>query len=155
MPANVTLRQAQAGDADAISALVRGLLRHLVAEPADPAIGAFVEALGHAATLERVTSPRFRYVVAECDGELLGVAALRDGTHLYHLFVREALHQRGIGRALWEWVRAEATGKRITVNATLSAVPVYTRLGFTATNSVQRTDGLEFLPMVFDRDAVG
>lgn len=45
-----------------------------------------------------------------------------------------------------------AAAPRITVNATLSAVPVYARLGFTATDAVQSVDGLAFLPMVFKGD---
>lgn len=152
---DVTLRRATTDDANAISSLVRGLLRHLVADPDAPAIAAFVETLGPIATRERIGSPNFCYFVAMRGSELLGVAALRDRTHLYHWFVRESAHQQGIGRLLWQRIRAEADGPRITVNASLSAVPVYVRLGFEAMNEVKSVDGLEFLPMAFARDAVG
>ncbi|TWI09516.1 acetyltransferase (GNAT) family protein [Lysobacter ruishenii] len=152
---DVTLRRATAADADAISGLVRGLLHHIVADPDAPAVVAFVEALGPAATRDRIGLPRFSYVVAVRGSDLLGVAALRDRSHLYHWFVRESAHQQGIGRLLWQWIQAEADGPRITVNATLSAVPVYRRLGFEATAEVQSVDGLQFLPMAFDPDVVG
>ena len=147
---DLTIRQAGPDDADAISALVRGLLPYLVADPASPEVAGFVEALGPAATHERLVSPRFRYYLAEDEGALLGLAALRDGTHLYHLFVHADAHRRGVGRALWAHVQSLADGQTITVNASLFAVPAYERMGFRATDAEQSVDGLSFVPMVHD-----
>lgn len=145
---DLPIRSALPGDAEAISALVCGLLPYLVEDPASPDIAGFVDTLQTSGTRDRLVSPRFCYYLAERDGALLGVAALRDGTHLYHLFVRADAHRQGIGQALWAHVQERADGAPITVNASLFAVPAYERMGFQATDVQQSVDGLVFVPMV-------
>ena len=72
--------------------------------------------------------------------------------HLYHLFVHSSYHRRGIARRLWERARAEigAAEIRFTVNASLYAVPLYESLGFRASGTETRKDGVIFLPMSLD-----
>lgn len=147
---DLTIRPAAPEDAEAISALVIDLLPYLVDDPASPEITDFVTALAPAATRERLASPRFRYYLAERGGALLGLAALRDGTHLYHLFVCADAHRQGVGRALWAHVLAIVDVPAVTVNASLFAVPAYERMGFRATDAEQSVDGLVFVPMVHD-----
>ena len=51
----------------------------------------------------------YRYHVAETvGGEIVGVVALRNHAHLYHLFVAEDFQRHGIGRSLWKAAMAEA-----------------------------------------------
>jgi GNAT superfamily N-acetyltransferase len=81
-----------------------------------------------------LASERFRYWVAESESSLLGFIALRDGSHLFDLFVSPENQRSGVGRALWQFALAHASSpiaeRDITVNASLNAVPVYLAFGF-------------------------
>lgn len=141
------IREASASDAAAISRLVTGLAHFFVADPTSPDVATFMAGLAPDAYAQRIESPGFRHHVAEDSAGPCGVIAMRDGSHLYHLFVRADAHGRGIARALWEHARGLSGHSSFTVNSSLYAVAVYERLGFVAKAPPQAADGLVFVPM--------
>ena len=102
------------------------------------------------ATAERITAQDFRYYIAQGADSVDGVIAMRNGCHLYHLFVRAQAHGQGIARALWEHAKAQSgrTGGFV-VNSSLPAIPVYERFGFVAKAGPQTANGLVFVPMEY------
>ena len=94
------------------------------------------------------------YHVALDGNELAGFVAIRDNSHVFHLFVDKRWHGRGLARRLWEVARAAATQRGgsgvFTVNASHHAVPVYERFGFVRSTPTQCVKGLYFNPMLFD-----
>jgi len=82
---------------------------------------------------------------------LSGFIAIRDGSHLFHLFVERAHQRQGIARILWERALRElcapSSEEAFTVNSSLSAVPVYQAFGFAPAGSLQSVHGISFLPM--------
>ncbi len=142
-----TIRQATASDAGAISGLVMDLAHYFVADPSSPESRSFLDGLTPPAYAERIRSPNYRHYVAEDSTGACGIIALRDGSHLYHLFVRADAHRRGIARALWEHAMALSDHSTFTVNSSLFAVPVYERLGFVARTPPQTANGLVFVSM--------
>ena len=91
------------------------------------------------------------YCKAIADGRLAGVVAMRDHTHLFHLFVDPVFQNQGLSRQLWLHVKAMALSKGhaggFTVNATIYAMPVYERFGFAATGAKVDKNGISFVPM--------
>ena len=91
------------------------------------------------------------YHVAEIDGVVCGFVAVRDRSHLFHLFVDRDWHRRGIARRLWEVARQaaiDAGGEGcFTVNSSNYAMPVYEKFGFVRTAPTQEAKGLRFNPM--------
>ena len=91
------------------------------------------------------------YHVAVIDGELAGFVAVRDRSHLFHLFVGKRWHRQGLARALWNTARAAAVGAGgdgvFTVNSSNFAVPVYESFGFVRVAPTQCVKGLYFNPM--------
>jgi GNAT superfamily N-acetyltransferase len=91
------------------------------------------------------------YHVARIGAELAGFVAVRDLTHLYHLFVDKRWHRQGIAGRLWQVARdaALAAGNPgfFTVNSSSHAMPVYAAWGFTPTAPIQCVNGLSFTPM--------
>jgi GNAT superfamily N-acetyltransferase len=84
------------------------------------------------------------------NGLLAGVLATRnDGSHIAMFFVRKDHHRQGIGRRLFEYMRRFCPGARITVNSSPYAVPIYTRLGFTPTDTEQVSGGIRYTPMEY------
>jgi GNAT superfamily N-acetyltransferase len=149
---DAVIRQAEQSDAEAISRMVVGMAHYFLTNPVATDAQPFLETLTPMATAKRIESERFRYFVAEDAGALVGVIAMRDGGHLYHLFVDAKRHRQGIARALWEHARAESGNTSFTVNSSLFAVPAYQRLGFIAKSGVQSANGFSFVPMVYGHD---
>lgn len=141
-------RAAVIEDGPAISALINRLAHHFLVDPGDHAGNAFFLSLITPEAIEGyISEGRIRYSLVEDAGGLVGTAAVLDGTHLYHLFVREDQQGSGLGRQLWEWAHREAGGGGFTVNASRNAVGFYERLGFVAAGDLVERDGLAFLPM--------
>jgi GNAT superfamily N-acetyltransferase len=155
VPDAPVIRPADPRDAEAISTLILSLARYFLAEPDRPeTAAAFLATVGPAAMAERLADDRYRYHLAEADGVLAGVVGVRDASHLYHLFVAEPFHGRGIAARLWDTARRQARAQgnpgRFTVNSSMYAIPVYERLGFIAADVRQVQDGVAFLPMRLD-----
>src|SRR5262249_30100916 len=93
----------------------------------------------------------YRYLLAYSDSRLAGFIAIRDGSHLFHLFVERSHQRQGIARRLWERALEElcAPGSdgTLTVNSSLFAVPVYQAFRFLPAGSIRSMRGISFLPM--------
>ena len=163
MTNTLIVRDATPKDAEAISSLISSLASFFLAEPDNPELAAsFFATITPDAIRDYITGGQFRVHVAEhvaehvadCGSQLAGVVAVRDHSHLYHLFVADRWHRRGLASWLWSTARQVAgeagnLGK-FTVNSSLYAVSVYERFGFVATGPEVRKDGLIFVPMTLD-----
>jgi GNAT superfamily N-acetyltransferase len=146
------IRPAIASDAEAISHLVTGWAHHYLKDPPPPEAATFLASLTISATAERIAAENFRYYVAQGVDGLDGVIAIRNGSHLYHLFVRSEAHGQGVARALWEHAKAQSGQSRFVVNSSLPAVPVYERFGFVVKDAPQSGNGLVFVPMEYGHE---
>ncbi|WP_099737366.1 GNAT family N-acetyltransferase [Comamonas sp. 26] len=149
---NFVIRQARASDAEAASRLVTGLAHYFLSDPNSAGVRPFMARLTPSSYAERLSSTQFNHYIAEDSVGLCGVIALRDESHLYHLFVRADAQGQGVSRALWHYAKAQSKHSTFTVNSSLFAVPVYEHLGFVAKTSPQKSNGLVFVPMVYSRD---
>ena len=152
------IRRASIADAEAISRLVRGLSDSFFQSPGGAGAEPFFASTTPSAIAKNLAAANFDCVVAAEGDALVGYVALRDGRHLYHLFVASGHQGRGLARMLWDIVRrrAQESGNpgEFTVNASMNAVPVYERFGFKATSEIVRSHGLVYLPMRLSREAV-
>ena len=145
------IRPATIDDAAAISALVLGVSSFFTVSPDGSGAEEFLATVAPDAIGGYLALERFAYRVAEEDGVLAGVVAIRDNAHLYHLFVAPAHHGRGLARRLWNEamnaaLRAGNPGE-FTVNSSLYAVPVYERFGFRPTGPRVDEHGIAYVPM--------
>ena len=99
-------------------------------------------------------SPRYAYLVAEEQNSLVGCIAIRDGTHLFHLFVARSHQRSGVATRLWLAAKEAASSAggpvSFTVNSSLNAVPVYGAFGFRPAGAIVSVHGVSFLPMRLD-----
>jgi len=144
------LREAVPDDAAAISALVWGLAQRWIApDCSDAGVAVLMASMSEAKTRERLHEGH-RYIVAERDGRIVGVAALRLPSHLYHLFVADDAQRQGLARRLWDGVRVHADALApVTVNASRHALAVYGRLGFEAVEAERFDRGIRSTPMIW------
>jgi GNAT superfamily N-acetyltransferase len=145
------IERAAPQDAEAISRLIHGLARAFTLDPAGQGAEAFMRSIRAEAIRGFISAPNFAYFKGLLEGELAGVVAVRDHSHLFHLFVDAKFQGCGIARALWAHARtgAETAGNpgRFTVNSTPVAVPVYERFGFQATGPRVEMNGIAYVPM--------
>ncbi|MFZ1946229.1 MAG: GNAT family N-acetyltransferase [bacterium] len=113
-------------------------------------IGEFLRA-SHAMVFSR---PSGHFVmVAESDGQIVGMIDVKGHSHICLLFVDSSCHRQGIGRRLVERATAICRSRKpdlsmIDVNSSLWAVPVYVRLGFRQMEPEQERNGIRFVRMV-------
>lgn len=123
----------------------------LVPDQAAPEAASFLDSLEAPAIVSRLRAPNFIHLIAEQENHLQGYISLRDGQHLYHLFVHIESQGQGIARLLWRHLLQVAGPGPITVNSSLPAVPVYRSFGFVASGEPQLQCCPPFEPMVYAR----
>ena len=148
---DMTFRPGTPADAEAIAGLIASFQSELTDDPSGAGAEQFLASVSLQAERDYLTSERYRYLLAYSDSRLAGFVAIREGSHLFHLFVERSHQGQGVARGLWERALQElcAPGGNggITVNSSLSAVPVYEAFGFVPAGSIQRKHGISFLPM--------
>ena len=154
MTTNLQLRIARPDDARAIGVLARRVTRRwiLPGQPAD--VAALLLAGMTATSIRQKIDAGQRFHLALVDGALAGVAAIRDDSHVFQLFVGTRYQGRGIARKLWQRVLRDsirrADTRFFTLNAAVAAVPVYLRLGFEPNASAKRpASKVVSVPMIY------
>jgi len=155
--ARFQIRAAVPDDADAISALILPLAEKFITfEFSLEGRRALLESLTPETLRERILG-RYRYFIVEQSAQPMGVIAIREAVHVFHLFVAEEFQRHGVGRALWEFVRDDALRSgnpgRFTVNSSRYAMPFYERLGFMAADEMQTVSEIQSFPMVWEAPA--
>ena len=144
-------RAGSPSDADAIARLIASFQRELIDDPSGAGAEGYLASVSVQAEREYLASVRYGYLLACSRSELVGFIAIRDGSHLFHLFVARACQRQGIARRLWERALsgpgAAGAESGYTVNSSLSVVPVYQAFGFAPAGSLQSVHGISFLPM--------
>ena len=131
--------------------MIASFQTELTDDPSGADAEVYLVSISVQAEREYLAPERYGYLLAYSDSQLAGFIAIRDGSHLFHLFVERSRQRQGIARRLWERALKElcvpTSDGGFTVNSSLSAVPVYQAFGFVPSESIQRVHGISFLPM--------
>ena len=150
----MNIRSATPTDARSLADLIACFQPAITLDPSGIGAEQYLASVSEEAERRYLESSRYTYFVTESEGEITGFIAMRDRTHLFHLFVSADYQGQGIARSLWCHAREHAaqTGAPsvFTVNSSLSAVVVYRRFGFVPSGAEVHTDGIAFLPMQLD-----
>ena len=138
-------------DARSIAELIGSFQSELTLDPSGVGAEQYLASVSEQAERRYLESPRYSFIVAEESGTVLGFIAIRDNTHLFHLFVARPFHGHGVARRLWHAARQEALCRGnpgvFTVNSSLNAIAVYKAFGFVPSGPVTTAHGIPFLPM--------
>jgi len=151
------LRLARTDDVPAISALARRVARRWILPDQSREAGqALLARLGTRVLRERMREGQ-RFHLAWLDEVLVGIAGMRNDSHLVQFFVSTRYQGRGIATRLWRRAMADAVRRagtrRFTLNATRVAVPVYEHFGFVATGPEGFSPaGVRTTPMALELD---
>lgn len=145
------LRSGTANDAEAIAALIASFQPELTDNPDGAGAESYLASVSGQAERRYLESPRYTYIVAEREGAMLGFIALRDVSHVFHLFVARDYQRTGVARRLWREAKAQAlktsAPRQFTVNSSLRAVATYRAFGFEPAGEVVSVHGISFMPM--------
>ena len=145
------IRAAVVGDSESISKLICKLSVKFITTEFSSQGREFLLSTMTPDTIEKHMQSGYRYHVAEMGSKLVGVVAVRDNTHLYHLFVAEQYQRQGIAKKLWQLAMEEclSNGNRgeFTVNSSEYALGVYKHFGFVAQPGSRVRNGVVFFPM--------
>lgn len=148
------MRLARIADAPAVARLARRVVRRWILPEQPPvAVIALEESLRVSVIREKIAAGQ-RFHLAFVDGVLAGVAAMRNDSHVFQLFVGTRYQGQGIARRLWERLRRDgvrrAGTRDFTLNAAPGAVPVYLHLGFVIDHDPARPRGKVIaVPMIY------
>lgn len=135
----------------AIAALLRELALEFIVHESTPEGAATFLAENDQLGVRTYLAHGHVYHVALDGAELAGFVAIRDNSHLFHLFVGKRWQGRGLARRLWNVARAAAIARggdgNFTVNSSNYAVPAYQAFGFVRVAPTQCVKGLYFNPM--------
>ena len=145
------IRPATLKDADEISALIVALSDPFYLHPSRAGAELFLASVSSESIRSYVSAANFSYQVAVTESMIAGIVAVRDNSHLFHLFVANSFQRQGLGHRLWSTAKAHAlsagSAGTFTVNSSLNAVPVYETFGFLRSGEIQRVHGVSFQPM--------
>lgn len=138
-------------DIAAVARLLATLTDEFIAHESAPDCAAAFKRQHNEDAIRSFVATGMVYYVAELGGSVAGFIALRDNQHVFHLFVDQAHHRKGIARALWQVAREAAVKAGnagvFTVNSSNYALPAYQSMGFERTDVMQFKDGIYYNPM--------
>jgi predicted GNAT family N-acyltransferase len=90
--------------------------------------------------------------VAMDDSKLVGMIEIRENKYISLLFVEKTYQGQGIAKFLFqkslkECLKREPKPDKFQVHASPFSIPIYKKLGFVETDSLQEEHGIKYLPM--------
>jgi len=91
-------------------------------------------------------------LVAFMDSKLIGMIEIRDNKNISLFFVDKEYQGQGIARRLFQeslknCIQRDVTLDKFYVHASPFSIPIYTKLGFGQTDTMQTKFGIKYLPM--------
>jgi len=157
----ISIRPMVAADADAAVGLVRRVFSQYVAPLYNvEGIGEFEAYASAEGFKARLRARHSGFVAEDGNGQIVGLAEVRDCSHLSLLFVSSLLQRRGIGAALVQQAvhlcrLGSPSCAAITVNASPNSIQAYEHFGFFPTGPEQERNGIRFVPMEMAITALG
>ncbi|MFZ6681193.1 GNAT family N-acetyltransferase [Undibacterium sp. Tian12W] len=151
MSSEFHFRDGFAADALIISQLIALFARDFCVNPDGSGADLFLQSVSESAELSYLSDSRYHYILALHGETLAGFIAMRDLSHLFHLFVHPSYQGHKFASKLWQRASQHAPAQghtgSFTVNSSLSAIAVYERFGFMAKGEIVEMHGIAFLPM--------
>ena len=135
-------------DAEALSALSGSLLKSIFTVEVPEW---FKESFTVEEFENSIASSEYKYYGYVIKNKIAGYIAIKDGNHLYNLFVDEKHQRNGIAKKLWKYMKSNTNFDVMTTNASFNAIAAYKSFGFKISADVQTKEELKYQPMVFKR----
>lgn len=149
----ILIRKAEGKDSAQISHLITQHLDTILTDPKRSSTQTFLKSVEPEAILENLKSEHFFYLIATFQEDIVATIGMRNGNHLFHLFVAKQAQGHGLASKLWQVAKKlcqEQGHDFVTVNATPNAEMVYLHFGFKPTGPLTVKNGVAFIPMALN-----
>ena len=102
MQNQLEIRNAHVADAPLISSLILNVAHYFSPGSGSDVASWFLKSVTPLAIEGYISDTKYNYLVAYSGRVLAGVIAMRDTTHIHHLFVAPEIHRQGVAARLWE-----------------------------------------------------
>ena len=143
----MTIRQAKFEDAFEIQALVFSLSHFYLESPNSLLPQWFKEPLTVTEFQKRLSDKDYVNIVYTEKGLIVGYLSIKNGNHIFHLFVDKDYQRQGISKQLWAYAITQSSNTTYTVRSSIYAIPVYKSFGFVITEAERKKDGLAYQSM--------
>lgn len=109
----------------------------------------FEDELSQESFKERILSEEYEHFVYVIKDEIVGFIAIKDKTRLFHLFVDEKYHKKGIAKELWQYIKENFDVSNMSVNSSIYAIKTYESFGFEINGEQKEYLGLKYQPMSY------
>jgi len=104
--------------------------------------------------LNRFTDKSSLFFTAKIKNEIVGIMEIKNRDHISLLFVKNEFQGKGIGKYLfghylYKTKNENIEVKKITVNSSIYAEKIYSKLGFIKISEIQEKDGIKYIPMEY------
>ncbi len=147
----MNIRIANVDDAMQIKALVSSLSHFYLIDKNASLPKWFSNTLEISEFERRLLSDNFTNYVYSTNESVIGYISIKDKNHLYHLFVSEYHHGKGIAKELWKYTISNLDEDTYTVRSSIYAIPVYKSFSFKESAPPAIKDGIAFQPMTLIR----
>jgi len=147
----MNIRQANLKDVNQISELISDLsLKYIAPDCKSEGLNLLIRSM-KPEMITQYMSTNCLYHVVEDNNQIAGVIAIRDNSHLFHMFVADKFQGKGLARMLWHHAKdlclLNGNTGTFTVNSALNAKSVYLKLGFKPISGVRTHKGILDIPM--------
>ncbi|MGB0525358.1 MAG: GNAT family N-acetyltransferase [Flammeovirgaceae bacterium] len=148
----VTIRHATPADAPEISRLIQTVAKQCVKDDFLTEVGKvkFFNSTSQSSISEYLKGA-FLYWVAEHEGTVTGIIAIKENNHIFHLFVDPNYQGKGIATLLWQnaykYAKERGNPGEFTVYSSSFAQSLYKKWGFQKTQAFMIKNGIRSIPM--------
>ncbi len=91
-------------------------------------------------------------LVAVVENQIVGMIEIRENLYISLLFVDKAFHGKGIAKKLYHealqmLIQRDPNITKFYVHASPFSIPIYQKLGFKETDTMQENNGIKYVPM--------
>jgi len=151
----VNIRRANLSDAPAISQLILSLVKEFIShEYTQQGEQVMINSMSETAITHNINRGLEYFVALKPNTRqpLIGVLAIKNKNHIYHLFVDKNHHHQNIAKQLWQHYLALEDVSQCSVNSSKYAIGFYQSIGFKATDDVYEKEGVTCYPMVREKN---
>ena len=98
---------------------------------------------------QQISSVEYEHFVYVIENKIVGFITIKNKNHLFHLFVDEKCHKKGISKKLWQYIEEHFDVLNMSVNASLFSIKTYESFGFKISGEQSEYLGLKYQPMSY------